>query len=262
MTYNYGNGGGHDPRNNQRGYDSRNDQRGYDSRDPRNQQSGGGQPQDERPKRTKAELKLPEGDYMVECIDHSWGAGNPYEQIGVACRIVEGPFAGQVRSWYGSLSPAAEEYTLRGMKAFGFVGDNILDCKSMYRATGGKIARATLEHHEWQGDWSERFAFINGDGVAMKNPLDQAGLQRLQQRMRATLQRSGGAPKNDGGGYNPGNYQNQAPPPRQPPTQRDLEELRREEEAKRSGGGGERAPWDDVPPPDAPQGRPPRGDRW
>lgn len=247
----------------QRGYDSR-DPRGYDSRnDPRGQQthSGGNAPPmppntpTEKRKIPRSELQIPEGSVMVECIGHSINA----KGIGIRCRLTEGPHAGKDRIWYGYFTDAAMPATMRGIRALGMNTDDISDCSSMYRETGGKIALATLEHNEYEGSWSERIAWINDDGVVMKDKLEGPALKAFAAHFKGTMQQYGFRSKstsNGSGGYAPG--QDRGPAQQQqtarqpPPQQRDLEDHRRAagqySDPHGDGPPPEGDPWDDAPP--------------
>lgn len=217
------------------------------TRDPRNQPAPD-QRRAERPPTRKEDLKIPhDSQHMAVCVSHSFGMGSKAEQIGVACKIVEGEFAGQVLFWYGSFSPDAKEFTFRGMRAFGFKGDNVMDCSSMYPDRGGRPARITVQHDEYDGEWRLKVAWVNDDGVVMKKPLEGRDLEVFAARMRAELRHAGGGGPAPGPGPNPAGYYGQGNPP--------------------TGGGGRggppgnqgsfndsrpRDPWDEAPPAEPP----------
>lgn len=246
MTYPHN---GNDTRDNRR-VDTRNDPRD-DRGDNRNPNAN------QRPPRRKEDLKIPDGyQCLAVCIGHSFGQGSKAPQIGVSLRFVDGDFVGQARTWYGSFSPDAKVRSLQSMRALGFQGDDLLDCRSMYPEHGGRPARVTVEQHEWEGDWSERIAWVNDDGVVMKKPLEGRDLEMFAARMRAELRHAGGGPSQQqpSQGYYGGGTAGGPPPQQQrigttappPPQQGGFNDALRGRDPS------QRDPWDDAPPAEPP----------
>lgn len=190
--------------------------------------------------------------HKVRCIAHTFGeASTGTPQIGVLCEVTEGDCKGYMCTWYGSITKAAAEYTVRGMRALGFTGIDITRCESMY--TGEALA--TFEHDENQdGEKRVRISFINGIGVVMKKTYEGADLARFAQNMKALLsQTAGGAAAGA-----------QPLPPMQGQQPQGNQQRDHYSAAPRSGSNGAAPPpWgDDAPPPAEPRGGQQRRDRW
>lgn len=230
------------------------DPRNSDPRnDPRDPRAGGG-----APNRGPAQDDggPGPGNYPVKVVSHTIGrAGTGTHQIGCMVEITEGPHAGKAYPWYGSFTKDATPITIRGMRAFGWQGDDLEDLRTMYAQPA--IGVLEVDANE-DGSPRRRFSFINGAGVAMKETLTGSDLAVFAKQMRGTIARlpggsaggGGGAqpsarqPANGGGGdYGGGGYGGNGgrqPAPAQPQTQ------------QRSFGGndrGPRDPRDGVPPP-------------
>jgi hypothetical protein len=237
--------------------DSNRNERRDDRRDPpRDMRDPRAQPPGPDP---RAEL-IPEGRYPVIAVSFSFGVGKQAEQVGVACQFQEGPGKGQIRPWRGSFSDNAIEFTLRGLRALGWQGDDLRKIDGILPKNGGKVAIATLEHEEYEGKWREKIAWLNDDGVAFSKPLEGPDFEKFAARMRNVIPkvegRGGGSAQSlGGGGYGQGgSYQGggghgggqgrddrrDEPPP---PTDRDEPWDRR----SRGGNGGRGGPADGRP---------------
>ncbi len=135
---------------------------------------------------------MPAGDYAVIAIAAKLGyAGTKNEQIGARLRITEGPLKNKTMLWYGSFSGAAEEFTVKAMRALGFAGNDLRDLSSML---GGQAAIAVVQHDTYQGKLRAKVAWINGADVQMKDEMNTDELAAFAQRMRGVFARhSGGA---------------------------------------------------------------------
>jgi hypothetical protein len=116
---------------------------------------------------------LPEGTYRAKAIDYAVGeAGTGTQQIGVACQIVQGPAANQVRTWYGFFSDDAIEVTIKAMRAMGWATNSLDDLDEILR---GKEFDIVIEHEADKEDprkMRDRIRWINAGGVAMKKKLN------------------------------------------------------------------------------------------
>jgi hypothetical protein len=177
----------------------------HDSRDPRDRDphQRGSQP-------PVPDTFIPEGRWPVIAVQHSFGDGKSAEQIGVLLQFLEGPGKGQTRTWYGSWSEAAIEFTLDALRALGWKGDDLRDLSTIYPKTGGKAAIAVLQHEFFDGKWREKIAWINGDGVAMNKPLDGPAFEKFAARMRNLIPRVEGRA---GSSAAPSGYGQQERPP-------------------------------------------------
>lgn len=207
-----------------------------------------------RDNNASASAEPPAGNYPVRTISHNYGkAGTGTHQIGCMLTIVEGPFAGRAYPWYGSFTADATPITMRGMRALGFEGDDLVDCSGMYKPDVKAIGVLEVDQDR-DGNPRRRFSFVNGFGVAMKETLQGGDLAAFAKQMRGTIARLGGAGGNDrpaapssgGSGYYEGGGGRQPPPAGATPPPR-------EDERQRSfNGGGDptRSPdRREVPPP-------------
>jgi hypothetical protein len=192
---------------------------------------------------------LPEGTYRAKAIDYAVGeAGTGTQQIGVACQIVQGPAANQVRTWYGFFSDDAIEVTIKAMRAMGWATNSLDDLDEILR---GKEFDIVIEHEADKEDprkMRDRIRWINAGGVAMKKKLNGAEIALLNKKISGVAARLGGGS-------------------RQPAQQQGEWRGNRRTEPAHDPRAGDRggAPWDDAPPPsdrDAPAPRSQGGQRW
>jgi hypothetical protein len=110
------------------------------------------------------------GKYRARATE--WGLGetsNNNMQIGVAfeCLDLE---PGTGITWYGSLTDAALEYTLKDLRAMGWQGDDITELDN----NGGKLdardVQIVVVHEEYQGKTRAKVKWVNSaGGLAMTN---------------------------------------------------------------------------------------------
>lgn len=259
---------------NQNGYPGRGDDRGYPGY-PGDGGGGGGGGRSREDEEERA-ISVPPGEYPVRATQAKIGAaGTNTIQIGVRLRITEGPHKGKTITWYGSFTDDSEHITIRGMRALGFVGDDVYDHRSMLDPAAEVSATAVVEHERVQGGKNAgkmvaKVKWINGGeggDIVMAKELSDGEAERFRQKMRGVLGRSGGAPQSGRGGNGNGNGWSQPGPQNRgggnggPPPDRN----ERRDAAPRDDRGA--PPRDDRPPPGDNDGPPPwgggrGGNRW
>lgn len=124
------------------------------------------------------------GEYRARAVDAKLGrAGSGTPQIGVRFQLLDPP--GGFLTWYGFLSPRAQEITFRGLEAAGFVGDNLADCTWITNAPECSIV---VEHETYEEKTRPRIQFINASGgIAMKGALDEGESLAFAEDMRGAL---------------------------------------------------------------------------
>src|SRR6185312_10835687 len=181
MTYNRDNPNEHQQRSAYPG-GSRNDRGAYpDQRGP-----------DQRHDEDDDGPAIPEGDYPVKPVKHRWGwSSGKYPQIGISLQITDGEYKGRRLTWYATFSDAAAEWTIKGLRALGMVGDDAeQNIGTIY--TSDALATAVVAHETYEGKTRAKVKFINGADIVMKEEMSPSELKAFSQRMKATFQRYGG----------------------------------------------------------------------
>lgn len=106
---------------------------------------------------------IEKGDYRAKAIEAVLGKsskkGTP--QVAVKFELLDLP--GEKITWFGYLSDAAFDITMRGLDACGFQGNDLSDLSSII-GEGAPEVVLVVEHEEYEGKWSARVKFINAAG--------------------------------------------------------------------------------------------------
>lgn len=145
------------------------------------------------------------GTWRARSTGAKLAAGKSAEQVAIGWVFLDGPFKDDTITSYGSLSDAAIDRTIEGMRHAGWEGDNLADLSTIK----GKVARLVIEEEEWNGKIKQKVAWINGlggEGPAVKseNVVDGKQAEQLAARMKKRIQASDAArAKADAGEGNP-----------------------------------------------------------
>ena len=137
-------------------------------------------------------LKLDSGSYVEFARTNNGGF-----QVYARFKIVDGEDAGESLPWYGSLAGGGVEITVKGLRAMGFVGDDLEDAPSQDLSNEVQI---TVKQNDYQGKISYRVAFVNplySQGVKPENRVSGQELKMFAATMRSKIQSLGipSAPK-------------------------------------------------------------------
>lgn len=103
------------------------------------------------------------GDYRAKAVEAVLGKsskkGTP--QVAVKFELLDLP--GQSITWFGYLSDAAFDITMRGLDACGFKGNDLADLSSITGEDAPEVV-LVVDHEEYEGKWSARVKFINAAG--------------------------------------------------------------------------------------------------
>lgn len=128
---------------------------------------------------------LPEGPYTAVAVRHNvqWGKTNGGgEQIVVPLRIVEGPHANKVRTYFGYFTEKTRDRTMESLRYMGWTGDDLLNLGPL-----DQLVEIVVEHDEYKGDVRDRIAWINARGggkIKLNNPMGESELRIFAQSMR------------------------------------------------------------------------------
>lgn len=120
-------------------------------------------------------------------------SSNKNEQVGLRLQIVGGELDGQMVTWYGTFSPAAEERTIEQLQIAGWNGEDFANLPGL----GSTEVEVQLEEYEGQDqETGEHFlwhkaAWINRIGVTMKNAMNAGEKASFAQRMQAKYGKGG-----------------------------------------------------------------------
>jgi len=130
-----------------------------------------------------SELK---GRYKAKAQE--WGLGQSSkgtEQVGVLFELTEGDAKGIRITWYGSFSEAAAAFTLKGLRACGWEGTDVLELETAHAGLDKNEVSLVIEQEEYQGKTSAKVQWVNPiGGVGLKTPLDPAQKQSFAARMK------------------------------------------------------------------------------
>jgi hypothetical protein len=106
---------------------------------------------------------LEKGDYRAKASEAVLGKsakkGTP--QIAVKFDLLD--FPGRTITWFGYLSDAAFDITMRGLDALGFTGNDLSDLSAI-TAEGAPEVVLVVDHEQYEGKWSAKVKFINAAG--------------------------------------------------------------------------------------------------
>lgn len=121
-------------------------------------------------------------------------SSNGNEQVGLRLQIIGGEFDGQMVTWYGTFSAAAEERTIEQLQIAGWDGTDFANLSGL----GSTEFEVALEEYEGQDDETgEHFTWLKAKWlnrlvVTMKNAMNATEKESFAQRMQARYGR--GAP--------------------------------------------------------------------
>jgi hypothetical protein len=100
-------------------------------------------------------------------------------------------------TYYGPLSDAAFDYTMKAIRAAGFQGDDLANLESLCGETPEVVL--VIEPEEYNGKTTRKVKFINSaGGLALKDALQGDELQAFARKMKGKVvayDRSAGTPK-------------------------------------------------------------------
>jgi hypothetical protein len=100
-------------------------------------------------------------------------------------------------TYYGALSDAAFEYTMKAIRTAGFVGDDISDLSSLQNDAPEVVL--VIEPEEYNGKVTRKVKFINSaGGLALKDALQGDDLAQFARKLKGKIigyDRSAGATK-------------------------------------------------------------------
>jgi hypothetical protein len=175
---------------------------------------------------------LPIANYRARAIEGQMGfADTGTEQIAVTFEIIEeGDFEGHTITWFGFLTEATTERTIKTLIVCGWEGDDLSDLRGLDR----NEVELVIEHETYNGVKRARVKWVNRPGsgaFVMKRPMTDIQKRALAQKMRGlivTLRKQEGAPRSP-----------QSPPPPAQGRRRTQDDP-----------GGYPPDWDQQPPPD------------
>jgi len=114
------------------------------------------------------------------------------DQVGVEIEILEGPGAGEKKTWYGYFTEATAQRTVESLKHMGWSGV----WGELAETVGTKECVAVLDWETYNGVESLKVQWINAaGGVAMKQTMDAGSRAAFEARMKSTVAGVfGGAP--------------------------------------------------------------------
>jgi len=140
---------------------------------------------------------LASGRYRARAIDSQLGyAETGTEQVAVTFEILEeGDSQGHSITWFGFLTPAASENTIKSLLVCGWSGADLSDLSGI----GKNDVELVVEHEVYNGARRARVKWINRPGsgaFVMKHQMTDAQKKGLGQKMKglvATLRKEEGA---------------------------------------------------------------------
>lgn len=122
-------------------------------------------------------------------------AGTGTHQIGIEFEFLDEP--GGI-TYYGALTDAAFEYTMKAIRTAGFTGDDLANLSSLSGETPEVIL--VIDEEEYEGKLRKKVKFINSmGGLAMKDSLQGDDLASFAKRMKGKIvaydRSSGSAPQ-------------------------------------------------------------------
>jgi hypothetical protein len=133
---------------------------------------------------------IPEATYPARAVEYEFGTSdNGTEQIGVSFRITQGDYAGRVLTWYGFFNtPENAQRAIKSLRACGWKGD---DLATLTGLTENDV-NIVVEVDDYQGKVTNKVAWVNGAGVAMKNVMTEQQKKALAARMKGLILAGGG----------------------------------------------------------------------
>lgn len=120
-------------------------------------------------------------------------SSNDNEQVGLRLQLVGGEFDGQMVTWYGTFSPAAEKRTIEQLQIAGWNGEDFANLPGL----GATEVELQLEEYEGQDqETGEHFTWlkakwINRIGVTMKNAMNASEKESFAARMQQRYGKGG-----------------------------------------------------------------------
>lgn len=120
-------------------------------------------------------------------------SSNNNEQVGLRLQIIGGELDGQMVTWYGTFSPAAEERTIEQLQIAGWNGEDFANLPGL------GSTEVELQIEEYEGEDEETGApfpwfkakWINRIGVTMKNAMNASEKESFAARMQARYGKGG-----------------------------------------------------------------------
>lgn len=141
---------------------------------------------------------IPEGNYEAKVVSVQLGvADTGTEQVAVMFTVTDdraGDDKGAMVPWWGSFTPAAEEFTMQGLTAIGWNPEKIPFDDIENPAHNWNTVSVKVSHEEKQdGKKRPQVAFVNelGGGNLCKNKMDDSGKKTLGARMAALYKSTG-----------------------------------------------------------------------
>jgi hypothetical protein len=131
---------------------------------------------------------LAPGRYLSRAIDSQLGyAETGTEQVAVTFEITEeGDFQGQTITWFGYLTPAASENTIKSLLVCGWSGADVSDLSGMDR----NEVEIVVEHEVYNDVKRARVKWINRPGAGafvMKRPMTEAQKRSIAQKTKSIV---------------------------------------------------------------------------
>lgn len=126
---------------------------------------------------------IPEGKYQARATgEFEIGrAETGTDQIGVSFQFTQGEHAGTILTWYGYLNDEDNiKRTMKSLRACGWLGDDITTLDGI----SNNEVNVTVEINEYNGNTTNRIAWVNGAGVAMKNVMNEGDKKAFAARMK------------------------------------------------------------------------------
>ncbi len=126
------------------------------------------------------------GTYRAKPVDSKYGKSkNGTHQIGVRLEVTEGEQQGKTGVWYGSFTPAAEEWAFKAMEAMGYKGKNPMDLSCLTEEVSIVVADET-----YKGETRSKIKFINPlGGVTMHEDMNAGEQQSFADKFRGAYAR-------------------------------------------------------------------------
>ena len=142
-------------------------------------------------------LRPAEGRHPGVCRFIQIAEGSKAAQVVVSFELIEpDPEAGMFTSYFGSLSDAAIEHTVKALRNCGWQGDDLSELPALAEADQlNEQVELVVKHESWEGKPRAKVAWVNRPGggkVKLERTIEGEDLRSFGQQMRSRIAAAGG----------------------------------------------------------------------
>jgi hypothetical protein len=138
---------------------------------------------------------LPEASYTAVAVaaNVQWGeTNNGNTQVVIPLRIVDGPHAGTVRTWFGFFTPKTEDRTMEALRYMGWVGDDLMNLGPL-----DQLVEIVIGHETYNGNTTDKVQWVNqigGGKIKLNKPMDDSAIRLFAAGMKNKAKQIAAAP--------------------------------------------------------------------